>query len=70
MVNVNVATLDGTGWKYPRQFFRPIKTVPLKNDDFYRQILGISALWKMVKVALGMEAKRRVTTAEVDWATK
>ena len=46
------------------------KTFALKSKDFYRQILGISVLWKIVNVELDMEGKRDVITAEVDRATK
>jgi hypothetical protein len=46
------------------------KTFPVKSTDFYRQILGISAPWKIVNVELDMEAKRVVITAEVDRATQ
>jgi hypothetical protein len=39
------------------------KTSPMKSTDFYCQILGISAPWKIVNVELDMEAKRVVITA-------
>ena len=53
-----------------RQVFGVGKTFPVKSTDFYRQILGISAPWKIVNVELDMEAKRVVITAEVDRATQ
>ena len=46
------------------------KTFLVKYTDFYRQILGISAPWKIVNVELNMEAKRVVITAEVNRAIK
>ena len=46
------------------------KTFLVKSTDFYRQILGIPAPWKIVNVELDMEAKRVVITAEVDRATQ
>jgi hypothetical protein len=42
----------------------------VKSVDFYRQILGISAPWKIVYMELDMEAKRVVITAEVDRTTR
>jgi hypothetical protein len=42
----------------------------VKSADFYRQILGISAPWKIVYMELDMEAKRVVITAEVDRTTR
>jgi hypothetical protein len=39
------------------------KTFPMKSTDFYCQILGISAPWKIVNVELDMKAKRVVITA-------
>jgi hypothetical protein len=42
----------------------------MKSTDFYRQILGIFAPWKIVNVELNMEAQRVVITAEVNQAIK
>lgn len=52
-----------------RQVSGVAKTFLVKSTDFYRQILGISAPWKIVNVELNMEAKRVVITAEVGRAT-
>jgi hypothetical protein len=46
------------------------KTFPAKINNLYRQILGISAPWKIVNVELDMEVKRVVITAEMDRATQ
>jgi hypothetical protein len=35
------------------------KIFPMKSTDFYRQILGISAPWKIVNVELDMEAEEQ-----------
>jgi hypothetical protein len=45
---------------------RSDKAFPMTGTDFYRQILGISAPWKIVNVELDMEAKRVVITTEAD----
>ena len=42
----------------------------MQSTEFYRQILGIEAPWKIVSVDLDMEAKRVVIRAEVDRTTK
>ncbi|CAN5819682.1 ISL3 family transposase [soil metagenome] len=42
----------------------------MQSTDFYRQILGIEAPWKIVSVELNMEAKRVVIRAEVERKTK
>ena len=56
---------------YPlRQVAGAARLFLMKSTDFYRQILGISAPWKIVNVELDMEAKRVVITAEVDRATQ
>ena len=56
---------------YPlRQVAGASRLFLMKSTDFYRQILGISAPWKIVNVELDMEAKRVVITAEVDRATQ
>jgi hypothetical protein len=62
--------LDGILCKFLRQVSGVGKTFLVKSTDFYRQILGISAPWKIVNVELDMEAKRVVITAKVDRATK
>jgi hypothetical protein len=62
--------LDGIRWRFLLQVSGVGKTFLVKSTDFYRQILGISAPWKIVNVELDMEAKRVVITAEVDRATK
>jgi hypothetical protein len=62
--------LDEIRRKSLRQVSGVGKTFPVKSTDFYRQILGVSAPWKIVNVELDMEPKRVVITAEVDRTTK
>jgi transposase len=62
-----------SGWilrRFPIGAIYSRHALTTKSTDFHRQILGISALWKIVNVELDMEAKRVVITAEVDRANQ
>ena len=42
----------------------------MKDTDFYQQILGLVAPWKVAEVRLEMEARRVTVRAEIDAGTK